>query len=44
MESLIPAVRERMADGERLKDAVSAVAAATGVSKRDLYNATLAAG
>ncbi|TCK26663.1 16S rRNA (cytidine(1402)-2'-O)-methyltransferase [Pseudonocardia endophytica] len=44
IESLIPAVRERMADGERLKDAVNAVAAATGVSKRDLYNATLAAG
>ena len=44
LESLIPAVRERTADGERLKDAVNAVAAATGVSKRDLYNATLAAG
>ncbi len=44
VEGLIPAVRERMADGERLKDAVNAVAAATGVSKRDLYNATLAAG
>jgi 16S rRNA (cytidine1402-2'-O)-methyltransferase len=44
VESLVPAVRERMDDGERLKDAVSAVASATGVSKRDLYNATLAAG
>ncbi len=44
IESLIPAVRERMAGGERLKDSVNAVAAATGVSKRDLYNATLAAG
>ena len=30
---LIPAVRERMADGERLKDAVNAVAAAAGVGE-----------
>lgn len=44
IDSLIPAVRERMADGERLKDAVAAVATAAGVGKRDLYNATLAAG
>ncbi|MDQ4115684.1 MAG: 16S rRNA (cytidine(1402)-2'-O)-methyltransferase [Actinomycetota bacterium] len=44
VESLVPAVRERMADGERLKEAVHAVAAAAGVRKRDLYNATLAAG
>lgn len=41
--SLVDAVQERVADGERLKDAVSAVAGATGVGKRELYNAALAA-
>jgi 16S rRNA (cytidine1402-2'-O)-methyltransferase len=41
-ESLVDAVQERVADGERLKDAVAAVAEAAGVPKRDLYNATLA--
>ncbi|BBF99717.1 MULTISPECIES: 16S rRNA (cytidine(1402)-2'-O)-methyltransferase [Pseudonocardia] len=41
--SLVDAVRERVDDGERLKDAVAAVAEAAGVPKRDLYNATLAA-
>lgn len=39
--SLVGAVHERVADGERLKDAVSAVAEATGVPKRDLYAAAL---
>jgi 16S rRNA (cytidine1402-2'-O)-methyltransferase len=34
-------VSERVAAGERLKDAVSAVAAAHGVSKRDLYQAAV---
>ena len=43
VESLVDAVQERVTDGERLKDAVSTVAQAAGVSKRDLYNATLAA-
>lgn len=43
VESLVDAVSERVADGERLKDAVAAVAAAAGVPKRDLYNASLAA-
>nr|WP_202417916.1 16S rRNA (cytidine(1402)-2'-O)-methyltransferase [Pseudonocardia sp. SID8383] len=43
VESLVDAVRERTDDGERLKDAVAAVAEAAGVPKRDLYNATLAA-
>lgn len=43
VESLVPAVRERVAEGERLKDAVAAVAGAAGVGKRELYNATLAA-
>jgi 16S rRNA (cytidine1402-2'-O)-methyltransferase len=40
--SLVGAVRERVADGERLKDAVSAVATAAGVPKRELYAAALA--
>ncbi|RZT83891.1 16S rRNA (cytidine1402-2'-O)-methyltransferase [Pseudonocardia sediminis] len=44
IDSLIPAVQERVSDGERLKDAVAAVATGAGVPKRDLYNATLAAG
>lgn len=39
---LVDAVAERVADGERLKDAVSAVAVAAGVGKRDLYAAALA--
>lgn len=43
IESLLPEVESRVEDGERLKDATAAVAAATGVSKRDLYNAALAA-
>jgi 16S rRNA (cytidine1402-2'-O)-methyltransferase len=42
VQSLVGAVQERVADGERLKDAVSAVAAAAGVAKRELYNAALA--
>jgi 16S rRNA (cytidine1402-2'-O)-methyltransferase len=41
--SLVGAVRERVADGERLKDAVASVAEAAGVAKRDLYAAALAA-
>ena len=40
--SLVGAVRERVADGERLKDAVSVVALAAGVPKRELYAAALA--
>jgi 16S rRNA (cytidine1402-2'-O)-methyltransferase len=42
VESLVAAVHERVTDGERLKDAVSAVAEAAGVSKRELYAAALA--
>jgi 16S rRNA (cytidine1402-2'-O)-methyltransferase len=42
VESLVVAVRERVADGERFKDAVAAVAEAAGVPKRDLYAASLA--
>jgi len=41
VESLVGAVQERVEDGERLKDAVAAVASAAGVPKRDLYNAAL---
>lgn len=40
--SLVGAVAERVADGERLKDAVAAVAEAAGVPKRELYAAALA--
>jgi 16S rRNA (cytidine1402-2'-O)-methyltransferase len=43
VESLVEAVRERVDDGERLKDAVSVVATAAGVPKRELYAAALAA-
>jgi 16S rRNA (cytidine1402-2'-O)-methyltransferase len=42
VESLVGAVEERVADGERFKDAVAAVAEAAGVPKRELYAATLA--
>ncbi len=40
---LVPEVLARADAGERLKDAVSAVAESTGVAKRDLYAAALAA-
>ncbi|GEL23504.1 ribosomal RNA small subunit methyltransferase I [Pseudonocardia sulfidoxydans NBRC 16205] len=43
IDSLLPEVESRVEAGERLKDAVAAVATATGTSKRDLYNAALAA-
>jgi 16S rRNA (cytidine1402-2'-O)-methyltransferase len=39
---LVPAVLERVAAGERLKDAAAAVAAETGANKRELYNAATA--
>lgn len=41
VSALVDAVHERTAGGERLKDAVSAVAQAAGVRKRDLYAASL---
>jgi 16S rRNA (cytidine1402-2'-O)-methyltransferase len=41
VESLVEAVQERVAGGERLKDAATAVAEAAGVPKRELYNAAL---
>jgi 16S rRNA (cytidine1402-2'-O)-methyltransferase len=40
---LVPAVLERVAAGERLKDAAAAVASASGANKRELYNAAAAA-
>jgi 16S rRNA (cytidine1402-2'-O)-methyltransferase len=42
VESLVDAVQERVAEGERLKTAVAAVAEAAGVPKRELYAAALA--
>jgi 16S rRNA (cytidine1402-2'-O)-methyltransferase len=41
--SALRAVQERVEAGERLKDATADVAAATGLSRKDLYNAALAA-
>jgi 16S rRNA (cytidine1402-2'-O)-methyltransferase len=43
VDSLVGEVHERVAAGERLKDAAAAVALAAGVPKRELYNAALAA-
>ncbi|HEY0640884.1 MAG TPA: 16S rRNA (cytidine(1402)-2'-O)-methyltransferase [Pseudonocardiaceae bacterium] len=43
VEDLVPAVQRRVAAGERLKDAAAAVAAESGVSKRALYDAAVAA-
>src|SRR5699024_1634013 len=40
---LVDEVRERVADGERLKTAAGEVAEAAGVSKKELYAAVLAA-
>jgi 16S rRNA (cytidine1402-2'-O)-methyltransferase len=43
LPSAITEVSERVAAGERLKDAAAAVAAATGLGTRELYEAALAA-
>lgn len=43
IEDLVDEVRARVADGERLKDVASQVAGTHGVSKKDLYDAVLAA-
>jgi 16S rRNA (cytidine1402-2'-O)-methyltransferase len=43
MDELVARVQQRVADGERLKDAVSAVAAGTEFAKRELYAAAVAA-
>ncbi len=42
-QELVTEVLRRVDDGERLKDACAAVAAETGASKRELYQAALAA-
>jgi 16S rRNA (cytidine1402-2'-O)-methyltransferase len=44
LDVLVARVHERIDAGERLKDAVSAVAAGSGVPKRDLYAASLGSG
>jgi 16S rRNA (cytidine1402-2'-O)-methyltransferase len=41
VDELLPAVHARVAGGERLKDAVAAVATDSGVSKRKLYAAAV---
>jgi 16S rRNA (cytidine1402-2'-O)-methyltransferase len=43
VHDLVPAVLERVAAGERLKDAAAAVSVTTGVPKRTLYDAAVAA-
>ncbi|HYO20368.1 MAG TPA: 16S rRNA (cytidine(1402)-2'-O)-methyltransferase [Dermatophilaceae bacterium] len=42
-ETAVAGIQARVADGERLKDVCAEVAAATGLSRNDLYNAALAA-
>lgn len=42
-EKVVAAIQARVAAGERLKDVCAEVAAATGLSRNDLYNAVLAA-
>ena len=42
-DSALRTVQERVAAGERLKDVTADVAAATGLSRKELYNAALAA-
>lgn len=43
MDALIVQVEDKVADGVRLKDACAEVAAATGVSKKELYDSVLKA-
>lgn len=43
VDDLLDEVRQRVADGERLKTVAAEVADATGVSKKELYDAVLAA-
>jgi 16S rRNA (cytidine1402-2'-O)-methyltransferase len=42
-EAAVAAIQARVADGERLRDVCAEVAAVTGLSRNDLYNAALAA-
>jgi 16S rRNA (cytidine1402-2'-O)-methyltransferase len=43
LDSQLAGIRRRVAEGERLKDVCADVAAATGLSKRELYDAALRA-
>ena len=43
LENEAAGIQARVASGERLKDVCAEVAAATGLSRKDLYNAVLAA-
>jgi 16S rRNA (cytidine1402-2'-O)-methyltransferase len=43
LESQLEGIRERVGEGERLKDVCADVAAATGLSKKALYDAAVAA-
>lgn len=43
VDELVPVVLERVAEGERLKDVCKALAEAYGVSRRELYDATVKA-
>jgi 16S rRNA (cytidine1402-2'-O)-methyltransferase len=43
-DTVVAGIRARVAGGERLKDVCAEVAAASGLSRNDLYNAALAAG
>ncbi|TQJ52138.1 16S rRNA (cytidine(1402)-2'-O)-methyltransferase [Phycicoccus sp. SLBN-51] len=43
VEEVLPGIQERVAAGERLKDVCADVAAQTGLSKKALYDAALAA-
>jgi 16S rRNA (cytidine1402-2'-O)-methyltransferase len=43
-DTVVAGIRARVAVGERLKDVCAEVAAATGLSRNDLYNAALAGG
>ena len=43
LADVLPRIQERVRAGERLKDVCAEVAAATGLSKKQLYDAALAA-
>ena len=43
VEEALPGIQDRVAAGERLKDVCAEVAAQTGLSKKALYDAALAA-
>ena len=43
VEDVLPGIQERVAAGERLKDVCADVAGQTGLSKKALYDAALAA-